>query len=138
MLQCHVVTRWISVTGLLLAMWSCGSGVDRPELAAVSGTVTFKGQPLEQGSIIFLSDNNRPALGKIANGQITEVTTFEPGDGAPVGPSKVIIASMENPSADMYAPSKSLLPAKYGKPEESGLSVDLKPGQNEVKFELTP
>ena len=137
MLQWNAVVRWLPIICLCVIATGCGSGFNRPKMAKVIGRVTFKGLPLNHGEITFLSADNRPAHGKIIAGQIIEVMTFEPDDGAPIGPCKVAISALENPNADMYTPSKSLLPAKYGNPETSGLTADLKPGENDVNFELT-
>jgi len=124
----------VLLAGLLLAAGCGRSG--GPTLAPVSGTVTYNGQPLEQGTIIFHPPKGRPSHGKIENGKITEVTTLDPGDGAVVGPNQVAIQSVER-STDINTPSKLLIPQRYGNPKESGLTAEVKEGQaNEFTFEL--
>ena len=49
----------------------CGSDAN---VAPVTGTVTYKGEPLKQGTITFVPENGRPGNGKIVDGQIVEVT----------------------------------------------------------------
>jgi len=119
-----------------LACAGCG-GSDQPPTAPVTGSVTYKGQPLAQGTIAFYPASGRPAYGKIENGEIVEVTTFTPNDGAPVGPNNVAIQAVEGLD-DMYKPAKWLIPERYGNPQQSGLTADIKDsGTNEVTFALT-
>jgi hypothetical protein len=124
----------VAVVGLfwLLSLAGCSKG---PDLAQVTGAVTYKGQPLKEGTITFVPSDGRAATGKIVDGKITEVTSFEPGDGVPIGSHKVVIQSI--PSAeDMYAPAKSAIPEKYSSLTNSGLSAEIKPGENTVNFDL--
>ena len=37
---------------------------------------------------------------------------------------------------DMYAKHKALVPERYGNPEKSDLTAEIKPGKNELKFQL--
>jgi hypothetical protein len=83
---------------------------------------------------VFHPEKGRPAQGKIVNGEITQVTTLVAGDGATPGMNKVTITAMEKPD-DMYN-DKSLIPQKYGDLKKSELTWDLKPGKNEVKFDI--
>jgi hypothetical protein len=118
-------------------------------MGLVKGTVTLDGKPLAKGSITFETTDARPATGTIVAGEIVEVTTYDPGDGAPVGQHKVAIAATEdaasavvaNPgeakqSATDYMAGKSLIPAMYNDPSASGLTAEIKPGQNTVEFKL--
>ena len=67
----------LSVIVLMLGFLAgCG-----PQLVSVSGTVTYKNQPLKQGNIMFHPENGRPATGKIVNGEIIDVGTNKSGDG---------------------------------------------------------
>ncbi len=110
---------------------------DLPILTKVRGEVLYQGEPLESAVIVFHPENGRAAEGKIIGGQITEVTTFSPNDGAPVGDLKVTIVSLEEPGEDVMAPRKSLIPKKYGSLKDSELSAELAPGiENVVSFEL--
>jgi hypothetical protein len=128
----------------------CGRG-DRAELAAVSGTVNYAGSPLPSGTIIFETAGARPAVGKIEAGRIVEVTTYEPGDGVPVGRHKVSIQSVSdaravgggaspadsNADPATYMATASLIPQKYGNPETSGLTAEVNAGEtNELSFDL--
>jgi len=123
-------------------------------LGTVDGTVTFEGEPIPVGSIIFEVSGARPATGKIEDGKITQVTTFEPNDGVPVGQADVAIyaaASADTASAVTESPDsrsanpgsgymgsgqKSLIPDRYNNPATSQLNCEIKPGENHVEFEL--
>jgi hypothetical protein len=138
------------VSIVFLAACGCSRG-DRSELAPVSGTVTFDGQPLSQGTIVFETPGSRPATGLIENGQIVEVSTYQFNDGAPVGKHKVAIQSVatagaggseaspadfsQDPTA--YMATASLIPTKYGSPTDSGLTAEIKAGdENRLEFNL--
>lgn len=125
------------------------AGCGGPNLAKVTGTVTYDDKPLAQGTIHFETPGARPATGKIVDGKIVEVTTYTTGDGVPVGSHKVAIYSLEgggaggakNPGDASAGPAAmqttSLIPTKYNDPEKSGLTAEVKSGgANELKFEL--
>jgi hypothetical protein len=123
---------------------------DRPKLAKVKGTVTLDGKPLPSGTVTFEAKGTRPATGKIVNGEIVEVTTFDTGDGAPVGSHRVAVtanaeansAVVANPGESSKGPKseymvgKSLIPAAYNDPNTSGLTAEIKSGENTVELKL--
>ncbi|QDU74922.1 hypothetical protein Pan97_19420 [Bremerella volcania] len=126
----------------------------RPPMGTVEGTVTFEGKPVSEGSIIFEVSGARPATGKIKDGKIVEVTTFEPNDGVAVGEAAVAVyaTSGESVSAVTASPDvgqaklakgymgsgqASLIPDRYNNPSTSQLSCEIQPGKNHVEFELT-
>jgi hypothetical protein len=128
------------------ALHGCARG---PELAKLSGTVTFEGKPLPKATMVFEGAGVRPATVRVENGAIVEATTFKEGDGVPVGPHKVAVsATTEAASAvvadpgsgqapvENYMSGKSLIPARYNDPATSGLTADIKPGDNRVDFKL--
>ena len=126
-----------TATAAFIILVAAGCGSDAPPTAPVTGTVTYKGAPLKEATISFMPKDGRPGYGKIVDGSIKDVMTLEPGDGAPVGPSQVTIQAAQG-GGDMYAEQKSLIPDRYGSPEKSGLTADIKAdGPNELKFELT-
>lgn len=120
----------------LLAIGGCSSD-NLPERGQVAGAVTYNGQPLEKGEIVFYPDEGRPARGEIVDGQIVEVGTFESDDGVAAGHCRIIVRALE-PGADMYTPSKHLIPKRYASVEESGLETTIEPGtKNALTLELT-
>lgn len=133
-----------------VATFGCHS--DHPDLAEVAAKVTIDGKPLGNGTITFESEGHRPAIGRIVDGSIVEITTYEPGDGVPVGHHKVAISSTEQPrtadpgkgsrpgekpiQASNYMLGRSLIPSRYNSPGTSGLTADIESGKNSVEFEL--
>ena len=93
--------------------------------AAISGTVTYKGKPLAEGTVTFVSiDRKKPkvAVGKIKDGQY-QVKNL------PAGKYAVIITAEKD--------GNNLLPAKYATTDTSGLRVEVKDGSNTLDFDLT-
>jgi hypothetical protein len=143
----------ISFAGLL----GCSEG---PELGEVEGRVTFQGQPVTQGMVIFQPKNGPAAIGEIDKEGHFTLTTLSPGDGALVGDHQVAIqattvgagqiAEPESMEEELNAaraggsPGKYLVPGKvqwlvpekYSRAESSGLTATVNPGQNVVDFEL--
>ena len=122
---------------LVLCMgWTgCGSS----DSANVAGTVTYNGQPLEEGTIIIHPASGRPAHGTIKAGQIVDVTTLEPGDGAPPGPVKIAVQSTKpDPRDPAGMATVSNIPTRYTDSATSGFEAVLEAGKtNELKLELT-
>jgi len=129
----------------------------------VSGTVTYKGEPLKEGSIVFAptAPNGRGATGTIVDGAYS-LTTQEPGDGAFPGSYKVTIndkkvdeakvsadseklaakagvkATMPDPAviARQRKVAKSGIPVKYLSQDASGLTAEVKAESNSFDFPL--
>lgn len=131
--------NWSVVLVLALLCTGCGGAPDRPKLAAVTGTVNFKGQPLAKGEVVFYPAKGRSARGDIENGQIVNVSTFDPGDGAPLGDLQVAVFSTQLDLSDPAGmATKSLIPAKYNDPAKSTLQISVKEGgPNTGEFNLT-
>ena len=87
---------------------------------------------------MFYPETGRSASGTITDGQITEVTTYNTGDGAPIGSHRVSVVSFTTDGEGTQAVTKSLIPEKYGNPDKSGLSATVEAGkQNVIDLELT-
>lgn len=147
--------RWLLVLCVvgLVACAGCGRS-DRPSLGRVTGTVQYNGQPVAAGTIIFEVANARSANGTIADGKIVEVTTYDPGDGVPVGEARIAVfataagggAAPASPAAtpdakavidrNYMGSAKSLIPDRYNDPATSGLTWTIKAGENVVELSL--
>ncbi|MCL2623484.1 MAG: hypothetical protein FWD31_07445 [Planctomycetaceae bacterium] len=125
---------------------TAGCGPKRPPTAKVNGTVTYQGKPLATGTIIFEVDDARPATGKIVDGNIVDVTTFDKNDGVSIGLAKIaivareeveeIIADTGDPSAARRPPAnymgiggRLILPPHYGNPSTSQLTATIEKGK---------
>ena len=146
----------LSALGIFLGT-GCGSDDGIGKRYPVSGKVTYRGIPVEQGTITFLPDGAeegaRPAAGTIADGEYSLATVGDQ-DGALPGKYKVTVVSQELDESKLNIPTyggqptpesrrkaartrKSLVPAKYAQPQSSELSYEVKPESNEANFELT-
>ncbi|WP_148618899.1 carboxypeptidase-like regulatory domain-containing protein [Mariniblastus fucicola] len=118
----------------------------------VSGTVTLDGQPLADAKVTLMPKDNRRVANAITDetGRFDSATTFSSGDGALIGEHYVAITPKTPPpmpgdevsSPGGAEPGKkgkyvAPIPAKYGKPKESGLEVEVARGSdNDFVFEL--
>ena len=127
-----LLVAWLLAVGCL----GCGGASDRPQLAKVKGTVTYKGKSIVEGDIVFYPENGRSASGQISDGEIVNVETFEKNDGIPLGKMKVTVAAFDGPKDDMYKPPKMTTPEKYNSAKTTDLTADIGPGENTVTFEL--
>lgn len=126
----------LGTLALLLTLVGCSDG---PRRAAVSGTVSVKGTPLERGVINFL-----PAAGSRgpgAGGPITDGHySLEDANGAVLGPCRVEIrgfrktgrkiAPMGNPMDEEI----QVVPIEFN--DRSTLVREIKPGENILDFDL--
>ncbi len=132
-----------------------GDDINRPLI--ITGTVTYHGSPVKQGTIHFLPvvTGNLPATGAIANGEITDVTTRKHGDGIKKGKYRLAIVPFDDDFLESAAKrnvggvdpdeviraaadlnKRKLLPARYSNSRESGLTAEISPGNREIHLDL--
>lgn len=142
-----VVRKTLVLASLAANVLGCGANEDGEsvESVPVSGVVTFQGKPLpaEYQVIFFPKDAKRAAMGKTDDQGRFVMGTNDVGDGAPPGVSDVAITFLPEivgedgkedlSRASMPAPVK--LPAKYGDPKLSGLTVTV-PAEGLPNYEL--
>src|SRR5262245_47023234 len=116
--------------------------------ASVSGTVLYKNQPVDGATVIFHPQgegpNAKPAQGKTgSSGRFTLATYFGPTEqveGVLPGDYKVTVTKIDEPQGafDPHKdpPLKNHLPAKYMAPQQSPLTVTIKPGTNRPELKL--
>lgn len=128
---------------LLAAAYLVGCSDGRLATGRVSGSVTVDGEPLAAGKIVFKAEGTRMAIGRIEDGQILEVTTYQAGDGAPVGAQRIEIQpaidenlAMKNPAAVAAQMRRSPVAMKYRRVQTSGLTAEIERGDNEVDLKL--
>jgi hypothetical protein len=128
--------------GVLLALPS-GCDPGRESLTMVRGKVSYKGAPLRTGTIVFTPDALRGTTGPMARSEIRPDGTYalhtNGSRGAAAGWHRVTVMALESSprrNEDLIAP-RSLLPEKYRDPELSGLSCQVRGGQeNRIDFDL--
>ena len=121
----------IVLAALVLSCWGCGTSSEPPAgtTIPVKGKVTYKGQPLTQGSVVFEPDGGREANGEIQSDGTFELTTFKIGDGAVPGVHRVgITGSLKG--------GKSPIPVKYRSPSSSKLEVEVSAGKTDYPVDI--
>lgn len=138
---------------VLVCVVGC-SGDDR--VAPVTGVVTLDDKPIAEASVTFMpKEGGRPAFGVTDAEGKYELTTFEEGDGALIGNHVVTILAVDEKVSDKataaaeehgslsefmapQAKQKWIIPERYSEKDTSGLSFDVKPGENnQADFPLT-
>lgn len=149
--------KWLpalsAALGLLVSVSGCGSGY--PTTSTVSGKVTFGGQPVTEGMIVFQPKHGRPALGTIRPDGSYVLTTFREGDGALPGEHLVTIQSRRvrggmsaarNIEEELTMSGRSsapttvqwLVPERYSREATTPLKANVNPDQNIIDFDLQP
>jgi hypothetical protein len=120
-----------------------GCGSKNPATYSVTGTVTYRGKPVENAGVMFMPSSGRPASARTdAQGRFT-LRTYKDGDGAVEGENVVCITKMAPAPGDktkdpMLGNMISLLPQCYSTPITSPLKVTVNAkGPNEFSLELT-
>ena len=134
-----------ALTALILLQLVSGCEMGTEGLASVRGKVTYKGVALSAGTIVFTPDALRGTTGSMARSEIRKDGTYvlqtNSLQGATVGWHRVTVMAMElrpmiGADRDLLMP-RSLLPEKYRDPELSGLSCQIRGGQdNCIDFDL--
>ncbi len=123
----------VALVGSALLIGCGGSGSNRHP---VSGTVTFKGKALAQGTIQFLpqAKQNTQGLAPITNG------AYEVGGGLEPGPYKVVISSADSKSKEEPLPGESGEPGAEKIPAEfnvkSKVVKEVAAGKNQFDFTI--
>lgn len=128
---------WLAVMSAAAAGMGCGSGKGS---AKVSGTVTYRNNPLPSGTVTFF-DAKKEIVGSasIQNGSYAMES---------VPPGKVMV-SVTTPPAVKPNPRRSSkdapgdpplpvvpIPPQYGDAEKSGLSYEVKTGSQDFPIEI--
>lgn len=133
------------LAGLGLLAGCGGAGTVR-----CGGVVQLDGKPVPNASVMFIPKDagRRPATGKTDASGRFQLTTFTPGDGVLPGAHTVTVMACEViPPAPRQGPGgeegygeptlRWLVPEKYSRPDESGLTADVRSGQREFTFNLS-
>jgi len=111
-----------------------GCGSSTPPLTSVTGTVSYQGQPLNTGTIVFTPDSAKGAEGPISTGKIMADGSFSLTTGNAVGAApgwhRITVVSISEASASIpgqrFTVPVSLIPVKYRNPESSDLTREVK------------
>lgn len=131
---CHAPGRLALLLGATLAM-GCGGPSG---LAPVHGTVSLNGKPLTEGFVVVTPAEGKTAMGTIQPDGAFVMGTNSSSDGVAIGTHPVTVLP---PTATEGAPPSAttrMLPNRYSIAATSGVTVDVKPGEdNELVIELT-
>lgn len=127
-----------TLTLLLAAALFAGCQQRPATLAPVSGKVTYRGAALPGGLVVFTPDAARGESGTIACAEIradgTYVLNTGESPGATAGWYRVTVAALAPAGAGLPVP---LVPEKYGDPQTSLLSCEVKANRtNQLDFNL--
>lgn len=137
------ISPWIELTllGITCCFVGCNPG---PQMAPVRGSVSLDGQPLHFGVVMLHPDRGQVAQATIGPDGLFEVSTFEPGDGAPLGGYAVSVLCYEghdpgrqakSDGVDGFLLGKSLIPLRYTRASSSGLTIEV-PAEGVSDYEI--
>jgi hypothetical protein len=130
--------RLIMLMPVVLLLTGCGTGPGR-----LVGCVTFKGAALPSGSVtVHAADGNTYSTTLAADGSFRI-------DGVPPGPARITVQSHPHTppgllGKDRYTPKGKAaaqfvaIPDRYGRPDQSGLTCQVKGGEQTCTLDLTP
>lgn len=128
-----------------MTLGGCSDGSSPPATTPVSGTVSYKGQPLGKGTVTFQPADKgegvqRPALGEIGADGRYQLSTFTQGDGALPGNYHVLVTSfVSDPTAEEYAEGakrESAIPEKYSNALTSGMTKEVPSGSSGINYDI--
>lgn len=138
-------TRFVVVVAALCASASLGCGSKK---ATVSGTISYKGEKLGNGSVKFIGADKQAVVGSIRPDGTYSASAV------PLGPVKIAVETTPTRKAtsgptigvkspDMGAEFKGeagkyvRIPDKYKDAEKSGLTYEVKPGSQTHDIDLS-
>jgi hypothetical protein len=132
--------RWAGVAAVAVALLG-GAGCGT-RLVPVRGKVTFPdGAPLTEGTVVFESTGGDPpvtARGDVKAGGEYVLGTFRPGDGAPPGRYRVLVAPRSDPNAVDRPSRPPPFDPRFADFKTSGLEVEVTPDRSDYPIEVTP
>jgi hypothetical protein len=130
------VSSLLAVTLSLLGLVPSGCGVVGSDVGRVSGPVTFEGQPVTSGEVVFVLEN-----GELLRGKLSAKGTYK-FDDLPVGRVKIAVRTyppvpfppkhepgQTAPSPPVKDKSFVDLPTRYTDPDKSGLTLKVEKGE---------
>lgn len=125
--------RFLAPLALVVLATGCGSG-----RCQVAGRVTYEdGTPVPGGTVIAEATIDGKVVGVQANIESDgafRLGTDRPGDGALPGNYRVLLMPVALSDFDLAAGKKATIEGKYSKFETSGITVEVKPGGNELNI----
>ena len=138
-----------AATCVVITFAAAGCGSKGPQMVPIRGQVLYNGQPLKdvpQGLVRYLpkdSSRGRQASGRLQSDGSFVLTTFQNADGVVIGDYDITVSAYtsaltrEQTESGNRGGPQLMIPEKYTKPDESGLSdtVDAKhPGIKKIEL----
>ncbi len=132
------IPRSIALSALvLLSCGGCGAGAGGGSLVPVKGKITYKGQPLTKGLVVFEPRNSgSTATGELKSDGTFVLTTVKEGDGVVPGKHRVCISGTGSEGLGKNKKPKELIPAKFTQPNTSGLVAEVTSDKTEYNFDI--
>jgi hypothetical protein len=110
--------EWLALV-LLGSLLGCGSD-NGLNLGRVRGTITYKGEPVVFGDILFYPDDTRGTVGPGASATLKSdgtyvLSTEQPGDGVIVGFHKIAITGLDPEPVRQSGPNPKSDPEEFRK-----------------------
>jgi hypothetical protein len=135
----QIVACRSAIVASLLAPALGGCAPDGPVVYPVRGRVTIDGRPLADAFVVLhllkgdVPGDQRPLAYTDADGRFA-MTTFRPADGAPPGDYALTVElrAPRTVGEEVVRDGPNLLPARYSRPETSGLRCTVTTAENEL------
>ncbi|MCU0704353.1 MAG: hypothetical protein MUF18_10295 [Fimbriiglobus sp.] len=132
------------ISGLTMVLAAAGCGPSGPKLVSLSGTVTFKGEPVPAGYVVFTPPSGGGSVRSvpIRNGRYNTAEIVGAEKGVHPGPNQVRITGFNGKKEPFYADGKQIfnpVQEQFTVPEAGGTKDFVIPesaGKN-VKIEPT-
>lgn len=128
-------------SALAVLLFVACNRTERLPVAPVRGVVLFDQRPLPSANVVFIPERGRSASAQSGADGTFALTTYNPGDGAIVGPHRVTVTARESGQANtpgapgVMRPGRSLIPEHYSNTATSGLKYDVAETKENV-FEI--
>ena len=125
--------RFVTLLLFVASLVSAGCGDGKPQKYKLSGTVTYEGQPIPEGSIMFMASDLRgqPETAQISNGKYSVDVT--PGQKKVVVEASKFVGPEDKTMG--VRPRDQYLPNKYN--VDSTLTREVKPQDDVYDLTLT-
>jgi hypothetical protein len=114
---------------------------DNPKTYPVNGKVTYRGQPVTSGMVLLTPvESGHAATGNLDKDGSFSLTTFQKDDGAVPGRYQVAVQVFPAEGAGLpgaeFGGKSPPLPQKYASAASSGLTAEIKAGENQLDLPL--
>lgn len=92
-----VAFRLTATTAFVSIIFGCGGPAGLPDMVPIRGTVSYAGQKLTEGTVIYapVASDGRQARGNIQPDGSFRLTTLREHDGAQHGEYKIVVIALE-------------------------------------------